>query len=291
MWYIIFGGRKMIRDILSEFNIDQFAFIPSHMCTKANERLYSAVVQDCNVIFMLFPYYSGSCNGLISAYGCVYDYHAYAKKVFSALEAYISEKYPSRYAKGFSDHSPFLECEGAARAGLGVLGMNSLLITEKYSSYVFIGELLCTLTEEELFWEGVPKKAGEAKQCNSCKRCISACPAQCLGENSREKCISSLTQKKGELSEEEISLIRKGKSIWGCDACQSACPYTKKALESGTLYSPIDFFRASYIGDGDPIAAVEAMDSETFSRYPFAWRKRKTVERNINIIKGTEIND
>ncbi len=274
----------MIRDILLKFNIDTAAFVPASLCRAANERLFLAVPENANVVFMIFPYFCGDADKKLSAYGAVYDYHGFAKEVFSSLEAYINEKYPHRFAKGYADHSPYLECEGAARAGLGTIGKNSLLITEKYSSYVFIAELVTTLSADELAREGIPAGSGELTHCEDCGACIAACPSGCAGSEGRDLCISHLTQKKGELSEEEKALIIKGGSIWGCDICQAVCPHTKKAINKGTLKTPIPYFKDSYLGDS-PIEKIEQMDDKTFSLYPFAWRKRPTIERNITLLK------
>ena len=274
----------MIRDVLLKFNIDHAAFVPASLCRAANRRLFAAVPEKANVVFMLFPYYAGEAGKKLSAYGAVYDYHGFAREVFSSLESYLNEKYPESFNKGYADHSPYLECEGAALAGLGVIGKNSLLITEKYSSYVFIGELITTLTSDELLFEGIPEGTGEISYCEGCNACVKACPAGCAGGDSREGCISSVTQKKGELTKEETALIKKGGSIWGCDACQAACPHTKRALKKGTIYTNIPYFADSYLGE-DPVEKIEKMDDETFSRYPFAWRKRPTIERNIRLLK------
>ncbi len=272
-----------MRSVFSKFNIDHFAFISADRCRTANERLRSALPEGCNVVFMLFPYFCGNCNGKISAYGAVYDYHLFAREVFSALEGCVLEKYPHHFAKGYADHSPFLECEGAAMAGLGVLGDNSLLITEKYSSYVFIGELVTTVPKKELISMGIPEGKGEIVSCMHCNACKKACPSGCAGALSKEGCISSITQKKGELTPSELQQIKNGKSIWGCDVCQEVCPYTIKAKKENTVYTPIEFFKCSYLG-GFPEREIPEMDKDTFERYPFAWRKRKTVERNIDII-------
>jgi len=275
----------MIRDILQKFNIDSFAFIPAVLCRAGNQRLYSSVEGMKNVIFMLFPYYCGDCGGRISAYGAVQDYHFFARQVFEELCNYIEISYPGKKAAGFADHSPYLECEGAALAGLGVIGENSLLISEKYSSYVFIGELVTDLCAEELISEGVSEGAGVLSRCEGCDACLRACPSGALLRGERETCISALTQKKGELSEDEAALIKRCGSIWGCDVCQSVCPHTKKAFSDGTVYSPIPYFKDSLI-KGDPADAILQMDEAEFARYPFAWRKKATVVRNIAVIRG-----
>lgn len=274
----------MIRDILLSFNIDSFAFVKGADCKTANCRLRNALPDNTNVIFMLFPYYCGNGKGKISAYGAVHDYHSFAAELFSALADYFSVKYPEKFFKGYTDHSPYLECEGAALASLGILGENSLLITEKYSSFVFIGEAVTTLSETDLAAEGIPKGRGIIERCEGCMACAASCPSGCAGGKDRNLCISALTQKKGELSENEKELILSGGSIWGCDICQNECPHTKKALKEGTVYTNIDFFKNSYIGK-NPDRAIEKMDDNTFSLYPFSWRKRETIQRNIDILK------
>lgn len=274
----------MIRDILKKFNIDSFAFIPATLCRAANERLFGAVPENASVVFMVIPYFCGNAGKMLSAYGAVYDYHGFARELFFDLEAYVKEKYPKKIAKGYADHSPYLECEGAARAGLGVMGKNSLLITEKYSSYVFIAELVTTLSADELKAEGIPAGDGILRHCEDCGACTNACPSGCAGGASRDLCISHLTQKKGSLTPDEIALIKRGGSIWGCDICQYICPHTKAALKNGTLKTSIPYFTDSYLGDS-PIEKIENMDDNTFSLYPFAWRKRPTIERNIAIFK------
>ena len=200
---------------------------------------------------------------------------------------YFEEKYPSSYHKGFADHSPLAECSGAAMAGLGILGEHSLLINEKYSSFVFIGEYITDLSREELILEGIKEGSKKAERCIQCGLCSAACPAGCADKRERDECISEITQKKGELTKRETELIIRGKSVWGCDICQNACPYTKKAIEKKTVYTPIEFFKSSAITE-NVFEKIPAMDRETFEKYPFAWRKRGPIERNIEILKEKE---
>ena len=267
----------MIRDILSKFNIDCASFVPASLCRAANQRLFFAVPENANVVFMLFPYFCGDSNKKLSAYGAVYDYHGFAKEVFTSLEAYINEKYPNRFVKGYSDHSPYLECEGAALAGLGIIGKNSLLITEKYSSYVFIAELVTTLTADELILEGIGEGKREIRYCEGCNACVKACPAGCAGSSDRESCISSLTQKKGELNEEERLLLKRHPLVWGCDACLLACPHANQVEKT-----PIPFFKTDKLYCLTQ-EMLEAMDEETFASRAYSWRKRETILRNLSL--------
>ena len=277
----------MISKILNGFGIDVFGFVPVSLCRPANIRLYSSLPESCNAIFLLIPYYTEGAAGILSKYACVHDYHYFARSVFDTLSEYFKNTYPKNYFAAFADHSPLSECDGAARAGLGVIGENSLLISEKYSSFVFIGEIITDLSRDALLSEGISEGDGKARHCYNCGLCKKACPAGVCGTESREGCISSVTQKKGELSEEERKAIEKSATIWGCDSCQNVCPYTKKASDSGSIYTSIDYFKNSVI-HGDPLEAIPKMDDGEFKKYPFAWRKRGPIERNIKILKGEQ---
>lgn len=95
-------------------------------------------------------------------------------------------------------------------------------------------------------------------------------------------CLSFITQKKGELSEEERELIKRYGSAWGCDICAAICPYTKKAVSDGNV-TPVRFFAEDRIVRLTA-EAVEGMDKQTFRSRAFAWRGKKTVLRNLEIL-------
>ena len=51
--------------------------------------------------------------------------------------------------------------------------------------------------------------------CIGCNRCINACPGGAIGEDfsfNENLCVSYLTQKKGELSDNEMQIIKKSGS-------------------------------------------------------------------------------
>ena len=225
-----------------------------------------------SAIVYLVPYYGGETVNL-SRYAAARDYHLYIKELNSRLSDYLSSVKLGSVNKGYGDHSPIDERHAALSLGLGVAGKNGLILNEKYGSYVFVGDMLTDISPEELS-ASVPC---EIKPCIGCGRCISACPTGILG-GIGDDCLSAMTQRKGELSEEEIALIRKYNTAWGCDECQAACPYNNKGV-----LSPITFFLEDRIEEITK-DLLDSFDKAAFSSRAFAWRGRKTIERNIEIL-------
>lgn len=220
-----------------------------------------------SVIVACFPYLlekSEYSKINISKYAVVTDYHEVA---LSRLEKAVSELkklFPENEFSAFADNSPIPEVTAACLSGLGVRGINSLLITEKYGSYVFIGEIV---TDLELDLEKC-----EINECLKCGKCVKACPSSAIKENGfdRKKCLSEITQKKGELTEEEIRLMKECGCVWGCDICQDICPMNKNAAVTEIeefLSSPV-----SHVTEGC------SLEGRTYE-----WRGRKVIDRNISL--------
>ena len=207
----------------------------------------------------------------LSAYAISRDYHLFFKMLFDEALPRLREAFPNHRFAGFADHSPIDEVHAAARAGLGVIGKNGLLITEKHSSYVFLGEIV---TDMEL-----PAPAHEISFCKNCGACKRVCPIA-----DSELCLSALTQKKGTLTKEEAKTLLSMGSVWGCDRCQEVCPHTKDAERNGTLYTKIPFFSDSPLPHLTKTILSQMSDDE-FSRRAYAWRGRETVLRNLALIE------
>lgn len=224
--------------------------------------------KDGGVIIFAVPYYiSDKEERNVSLYAVSKDYHLYFKGLFERVLSALRDEFTDTTFAGFSDHSPIDEIVSASRAGLGIIGKNGLLITEKYSSFVFLGEIICDAK--------LPSNKREVLSCEDCGRCKSACP---VGLD-KGKCISSLTQKKGNLDEKEVKELLGGASVWGCDICQSVCPHTKKINETD-----IEFFKRDRLPFLTSEKLLKINDSD-FSERAYSWRGRDTVLRNLRIFE------
>ncbi len=173
----------------------------------------------------------------VAKYAYGKDYHPIIKNRLGELQNYLEHIYGVVHAKRLVDSSPVFEKAWAQRAGLGWVGKNSLLINKEYGSFCFIGILMIDI---ELEYDSPITKSG----CETCSRCIQACPAQAIvkpGTIDARKCISYLTiESKNPSSDKE-----KQHQIYGCDLCQDACPWNKKNPISATFdFHPCDKFLA-----------------------------------------------
>ena len=229
-----------------------------------------------SVVIFLIPYYTAEGKN-ISRYAVSKDYHIIIREITDRLNERLRELFPSSSAKGYGDHSPIDERHAALIGGLGIVGDNGLLINEKYGSYVFVADSVTDIPAEQL---GATAPA-EIKECIHCGECRRACPTGILRAEG-DSCLSYITQKKGELQEWEAELMRRYNTAWGCDMCQTCCPYNKKAKQT-----PIEFFYEDNI-DSLTEDTLKMMTDDEFKSRAFAWRGRGTVERNIRILAENE---
>ncbi len=234
-------------------------------------------VDSGSALMMCVPYFS-SLPENISAYAGSRDYHLYFEQLFDRVIPQLRGIYPGYSFYGFADHSPLSEVPAAAMAGLGVIGDNHMFITEKYSSFVFLGEIISDMPADMY---GIPLYGGDVGTCTHCGACKRGCP-EGLDITS---CLSALTQKKGELDAGERARIAAHGVAWGCDRCQNVCPYTKRAIDSGSIYTPIDFFHEKRIETID-LEEIWSMSEEEFFERAFSWRGRETIARNLKILGG-----
>ncbi len=265
---------EMMEKIFKNEGIDCFGCVPFSECIvkKAHLLPKRESFNPRGVVCYAIPYYVDG-NDIISSYAKSFDYHILQKQLGERLCDAFSKKFPEYSFFAYSDISPIDEVSAAIKGGMGFLGKNGLLITEKYSSFVFIGEIITDMPFEN--------KTFAAKTCEGCGKCISACPYM---SGKISMCISALTQKKGNLTEEEKKIIKKYGNAWGCDICQNVCPHTKKAIECGSIYTKISFFKENRINSASS-EQINAMSDAEFSMRAFSWRGRDTIIRNLRLFE------
>jgi epoxyqueuosine reductase QueG len=94
-----------------------------------------------------------------------------------------------------------------------------------------------------------------------------------------------LTQKKGDLTNEEAHALRKGNLVWGCDACQLACPFNQKVLAQ-KKDTPIPYFREERISKLTTELLLSMSDEEFASR-AFSWRGKAVILRNTSLFESS----
>ncbi len=259
---------QRLRTFFQKEQIDCFGFLPFSFCKATRTYLYEKYpTLPQSVIIVAIPYATDRVIPYLSRYAVSKDYHLYFESLWNRCVSELQSNYSNYWFAGFADHSPIDEISAAVSAGLGVKGDHHLLITKKYGSYVFLGELLTDYPFQGSF---VPQ-SGTCSHCGACKK---ACP-------SFDHCLSAITQKKQPLSEKEISLLQTTSTAWGCDRCQEVCPENREAS-----LSPIPFFWEDRIDVFD-IKTISQMSTEDFQKRAFAWRGRECVLRNLSYIEET----
>lgn len=169
----------------------------------------------------------------MAAYAQGQDYHHWFQDQLQQVSLQLKAEFPDHDFMPMTDSSPVLERDLAYQAGLGWVGKNSCLIHSQHGSLFFIGEIYTTL-QFKIAHTPHPDR------CGTCTRCIDACPTQALLENrtmDATKCISYLNI---ESKKNPLKKIRPFISDWffGCDICQSVCPWNEKNLKLSSHPNP-----------------------------------------------------
>jgi epoxyqueuosine reductase len=161
--------------------------------------------------------------GRIANYAWYEDYHVFIKNRLRKLAYHVRSLVGRNFEfKICVDSAPVAERSLAARAGLGFIGKNHMLINPDLGPQIFLGEVITELrleTNEPI-----------AGRCRGCDKCMKACPTGALrddGQFDASRCISYLTiEHKDEIPADLTGKL--GYRLFGCDECVLACPYQQK---------------------------------------------------------------
>jgi epoxyqueuosine reductase len=213
----------------------------------------------------------------VASYAQGQDYHDVLPPRLEALAARLRAIAPSMRAQVYVDTGPVLERQLAVEAGLGWAANNTLLLHPVHGSRFFLGVLVT-----DLDLAPTPAHTGS---CGTCHACQPACPTGAFVQPAvldARRCISYLTiEHRGPIPRDLRRAM--GQWLFGCDLCQTCCPFEigasregDTAFEVGEAISSIDL--AGLLG------LDEAEFRRRFRRTPL-WRpRREGLLRNALIV-------
>ena len=259
----------------------QMSYMENHFDKRLDPTLL--VEGSKSVISLLLNYFPSEAQKdpeapKISKYAYGQDYHHIIKSKLKQLQEYITEHIGEVNGRAFVDSAPVLDKAWAAKSGLGWIGKNSNLITQKVGSFYFIAELIVDLDLEY--------DTPVTDHCGSCTACIDACPTQAIVDPyvvDGSKCISYFTI---ELKEEIPNNVKGQFDNWmfGCDICQDVCPWNRFSKpHNEPLFNPKPALLEMSKKDWEEI--TQEVFSKVFQKSAVKRTKFSGLTRNIKFLK------
>jgi epoxyqueuosine reductase len=170
-------------------------------------------------------------SGWISRFAWCADYHETVGARFKALARALEVRHGAK-TRWYVDTGAVLEKAWAARAGLGFIGKNTLLVSPRFGSFVFLGVVLTDIDVSG--WEQRTCGAG----CKTCDACVRACPVGAIDGSGRldwSRCLAHLNATSRIPIPDQI--VTAG-NLFGCDICQDACPHNRGRAEPRAEFAP-----------------------------------------------------
>ncbi len=265
-----------LRRWLAEGCHADMAWMERHLAARLDPQLVLPGAR--SVVMLTYEYARADARrqpGRIARYAQGEDYH----KLLAAKLADLDEtlQFYGGRQRAFSDSGPVSERFFAEACGLGWIGRHGLLLRPRLGSYCFLASLLTTLE--------LPADTPMPNRCGSCRRCLDACPTKALtGEwCDARRCLAYWTiEAKGP----EPPAIReaRGERLYGCDACQEACPWNRASQQNPPSIDPHLLMPARLAGASP--AELAAMDEESFQGFfagsPIRRIGHGHLRRNLN---------
>jgi epoxyqueuosine reductase len=193
----------------------------------------------------------------ISRYGWGRDYHKVLQKRLKALATWLEAQGDAIATRTYADTGPIPEKAWAQQAGLGWIGKHSNLITRKYGSWVFLGEVLTNLA--------LTPDLPHTEHCGTCTRCIEACPTQAITAPfvvDANRCIAYHTiENRSEAIPEAIAPHLQN-WVAGCDICQEVCPWNERFARE----TDIEDFQPYPGNVGPPLSELAQLSEQDWDR-------------------------
>jgi len=203
-----------------------------------------------------------------------YDVKLKLKKIIDFINQETDFKYKS---KNKSCYISLTEKPIARRSGVGWYGKNGIIITERFGSWVVLGEII---TELELDIDEPLQR-----DCGDCTICIDSCPTKAIVSPyviDRTKCLQFISERPMNVPLDFREVW--GDRLYGCTTCQEVCPQNRKIKPK--KYKP----EYGYIGSKIPLIPLLQITEEKFQSYfaynQIAMRPKEAIKRNAVLALG-----
>lgn len=220
----------------------------------------------------------GAYRGILARSAWGRDYHYVLREAMDKLVNFIRERVPEAMIESMVDTGALVDRAVSQRAGIGFSGKNCAIISPKFGSWIYLGELVTNIP----FQPDTPV----TEDCGECTKCIDACPTGALvepGQLNAQRCISFVTQTKGFVDEE--FMLKIGNRLYGCDTCQIVCPKNrgKNWDHHPDLQPDPEIVKPLLL----PLLDIGNREfKERFGQSSAAWRGKKPIQRNAVIALG-----
>ncbi|MBU5355913.1 tRNA epoxyqueuosine(34) reductase QueG [Paenibacillus barcinonensis] len=220
----------------------------------------------------------GAYRGIFARSAWGQDYHQVLRTAMDKLVNFIRERVPEAMIESMVDTGALVDRAVSQRAGIGFSAKNCSIISPKFGSWIFLGELVTNIP--------FPPDTPVTEDCGECTKCIDACPTGALvgpGQLNAQRCISFLTQTKGFLDEE--FMLKIGNRLYGCDTCQIVCPKNRgKNWDHHPEFHPDPEVVKPLLL---PLLDIGNREfKERFGQSSASWRGKKPIQRNAVIALG-----
>jgi epoxyqueuosine reductase len=183
-------------------------------------------------------------------------------------------------ARTVADDNAMVDRAAAARAGLGWFGKNTMVLLPGAGSWFVLGSVV---TDAPL---PVSAEAPVPDGCGACTRCVTACPTGALDEPGvldARRCLAWLLEAPGDFPLEYRKAL--GGRVYGCDACQEACPINRRVDRRQPAPPPAEGEEPQV----DLVGMLESSDDELlarFARWYVPGRQARYLRRNALVALG-----
>ena len=233
-------------------------------------------------------------TGAVARYSWIDHY----EPLRTALEAVAGELRAAGWrARVLADENALVDRAAAQRAGLGFFGKNTNLLLHGGRGSEFV--LGSVVTDAPLPAHAddndndndddthADDNDNEKTGCGPCERCLPACPTGALvapGVLDARRCLAWLLQAEGDFPPEHRRAL--GGRIYGCDACQDACPPNRLEIRR----RPPPPAEAHAEPEVDLVALLATEDDDEllarYGRWYIARRQGRYLRRNALVALG-----